>query len=90
MSAQPDELPGAEGGPAEAVARYLAGIAIFGGIVALFYYPGRIGPAAIVVALIAAGMASSTRRFAAIGMAVASLGWFFGMVIAVFLERPIF
>jgi hypothetical protein len=90
VSAQPDELPEAGSSVADNVARYLSAIAIFGGIVALFYYPGRIGPAAIVVALIAAGMATSSRRFAGIGMLVASLGWFFGMVIAVMLERPIF
>jgi hypothetical protein len=90
VSAQPEELPGARSRVSDNVARYLAAFGIFGGIVALFYYPGRIGPAAIVIALIAAGMASSTRRFAAIGMICASLGWFAGMVIAVLLERPIF
>ena len=31
------------------VGPYLAAAAIFGGVVALFYYPGRIGPAAIVL-----------------------------------------
>ena len=90
MSAQPDELPRRRGGAGRGRRPLPRRDRDLRGIVALFLYPGRIGPAAIVVALIAAGMASSTRRFAAIGMAVASLGWFFGMVIAVFLERPIF
>jgi hypothetical protein len=74
----------------EVVADYLAGLAIFAGIVSLFYYPGRIGPAAIVIALIAAGMGTTVRRFAGIAMLVASLGWFFGMIVAVYLDRPLF
>jgi hypothetical protein len=74
------------------VAGYLAAVAIFGGITALFYYPGRTGTSAIVIALVAAGIGSGSanRRFLAIGMLVASLGWFFGMLIAVLLDRPLF
>ena len=90
MSAQPGEVAVPGEGAAQSVARYLAAAAIFGGIVALFYYPGRIGPASIVIALVAAGMGSSIRRFAGIAMLVASLGWFFGMLIAIFLGRPLF
>ena len=90
MSAQTEEAPDARGRPSQVAAGYLAATAIFAGLVALFYYPGRIGPAAIVIALIAAGMGSSVKRFAAIAMVVASLGWLFGMLIAVFLERPLF
>ena len=89
MSVQPEELPGARARPSQVVAAYLAAAAIFGGIVALFYYPGRIGTASIVIALVAAGM-GGPRRFTGLGMAVASLGWFFGMLIAVFLDRPMF
>ncbi|MFN8187248.1 MAG: hypothetical protein U0R69_09215 [Gaiellales bacterium] len=69
---------------------YLSAVAVFGGLVALFYYPGRVGTSAIVIGLIAAGIGSTSRRFTAIGVLVAGLGWFFGMVIAVALERPIF
>jgi hypothetical protein len=90
VSVQPDELAQAGRDAWQVVAGYLAATAIFGGIVALFYYPGRIGPAAIVVGLIAAGIGSSMRRFTGIAVAVAGLGWFFGMIIAIFLDRPIF
>jgi hypothetical protein len=90
VSAQPEELAATGRQAWQIVAGYLAAAAIFGGIVALFYYPGRIGPAAIVVALVAAGIGSSLRRFTAIAVAVASLGWFFGMIIAIFLDRPLF
>ena len=89
MSAQPEELPGDRTRPLEAVAGFLSAAAIFAGIVALFYYPGRIGPAAIVISLVAAGM-SPTKRFSGLAVAVAALGWFFGMIIAVFLDRPLF
>lgn len=72
------------------VAGYLAAAALFGGLVSLFYYPGRIGPASIVVSLVAAGMGTSVRRFAGLAFAVAAFGWLFGMIIAVLLGRPIF
>ena len=90
MSAQPEELKAARSTPSQVVAGYLAAIAIFGGIVSLFYYPGRIGPASIVIALVAAGLGWSISRFVGLAMAVASVGWFFGMIIAILLDRPIF
>jgi hypothetical protein len=76
--------------PSQIVASYLATAALFGGLVSLFYYPGRIGPAAVVIALIASGMGGSVRRFTGMAFAVAALGWLFGMIIAVVLNRPIF
>jgi len=72
------------------IAGYLAAAALFAGLVALFYYPGRIGPAAIVISLIAAGMGSSIKRFAGIAFAVAAFGWLFGTIIAVLTNRPLF
>ena len=56
----------------------------------MFYYPGRIGLAAIVISLVAAGIGGTNRRFLGLGVLVASLGWFFGMIIAVALDRPLF
>ena len=44
----------------------------------------------ITVVRFAAGIGSTCRRLTAIGVLVAGLGWFFGMLIAVALERPIF
>ncbi len=74
----------------EIIAGYLAAIAIFGGLVALFYYPGRTGLAAIFVSLVAAGIGGTNRRFLGLGVLVACLGWFFGMIIAVALDQPLF
>jgi hypothetical protein len=56
----------------------------------LVWYPGRIGPGAILVALVAAAMGGPHRRLAAAALVVATACWFAGMVIAVVLERPIF
>jgi hypothetical protein len=74
----------------QVVAGYMAAAAIFGGIVSLFYYPGRLGPASIVIAVIAAAMGSSIRRFTGFAFAVASVGWLAGMVVAVMLDRQLF
>jgi hypothetical protein len=75
--------------PSQAVAGYLAAAAIFAGLAALVYYPARIGPGAIVVALVAAGIGGSIKRLTALGVIVAACGFLFGMIIAVVLERPI-
>jgi hypothetical protein len=72
------------------VAGFLAAAALFAGLVAIVYYPGRIGPGAILVALIAAAMGGFQSRLAAMALVVATAGWFLGMIVAVLLERPIF
>ena len=72
------------------VAGFLAAAALFAGLVAIVYYPGRVGPGAILVALIAAAMGGFQSRLAAIAVAVATAGWFVGMIVAIVLERPIF
>jgi hypothetical protein len=72
------------------VAGFLAAAAIFAGLIAIVYYPGRVGPGAILVALIAAAMGGFQSRLAAIAVTVATAGWFLGMVVAIVLERPIF
>jgi hypothetical protein len=86
-----ESRPSARREPAShVVAGFLAAAAIFAGIVAIVYYPGRVGPGAILVALIAAAMGGFQSRLAAIAVAVATGGWFLGMVLAIVLERPIF
>ena len=52
--------------------------------------PVRIGVAAVVLALIAAGIGGRHRRLAAIACVVAAAGWVLGMVVAVITERPLF
>ena len=60
------------------------------GCVALVYYPGRVGPAAMFVALLAAAMGGFQSRFAAWALVAVTASWFLGMVLAVIFERPIF
>jgi hypothetical protein len=72
------------------VAGLMAAAALFAGVLAIGFYPGRIGPGAILVALVAATMGGPHRRLADLALAVATLSWLIGMIVAVLLERPIF
>ena len=74
----------------EYVAGFLAAAAIFAGIVAIVYYPGRVGAGAILVALVAAAMGGFQSRLATFAVGVATLGWLAGMIVAVAFERPVF
>jgi hypothetical protein len=52
--------------------------------------PIRIGVAAVVLALIAAGIGGRHSRLAAIAVAITGFSWALGMVIAVLTQRPVF
>jgi len=78
------------GSTADTIAGYLAAFAILAGVLGLVYYPGRVGPAAMLVALIACAMATGQRRLAAAALIIVTLCWVAGMILAVALERPIF
>lgn len=52
--------------------------------------PIRIGVAAVILALVAAGIGERHRRLAAIAVGVAGACWFAGMIIAVVTQRPLF
>ena len=52
--------------------------------------PVRIGIAAVVLALVAAGIGGRHRKLAAAATVIAGAGWVLGMVIAVVTERPLF
>ncbi|HET9213186.1 MAG TPA: hypothetical protein VFN93_00410 [Gaiellaceae bacterium] len=89
MSARESELRGRPTATA-LVADFLATFAIVGGVVALVYYPGRLGTGAVFVALFAAAIGDHRRPLVPVALAVATTCWFLGMVIAVVLDRPIF
>lgn len=74
----------------EAVAEFLATFAIFAGLVSIVYYPGRLGIAALFVAVFAATLGGTERRLVPVAVAVTTLSWFVGMVLAIALDRPIF
>ncbi len=52
--------------------------------------PIRIGVAAVILALVSAGIGGRHRRLAAIAVGVAGACWALGMVIAVLTRRPLF
>jgi hypothetical protein len=84
------EVPAGRASWPRVVGNYLSAFAIFGGLAALVYYPGRIGPGAIVIALVGAGFGSTVRGLSLAGLGIAAGGFTLGMIIAVVLERPIF
>ncbi len=75
---------------ADTVAGFLAVLALVAGVLAIFWYPGRLGPAALLVALIAAAIGGSQRRLVGISVAIVTLCWFVGMVFSVVADRAIF
>jgi hypothetical protein len=79
-----------EAAPAHYIAGFLSAIAIFAGFVAVVYYPGRVGAAAIFVALVAAAMGGFQSRLATWAVGIATVGWITGMVVSVAFERPVF
>jgi hypothetical protein len=75
---------------ADTVAGFLAALALFAGLLALVWYPGRVGTAALLVGLVGVGMARANARFAAAALALATLCWLVGMTIAILVDRPVF
>lgn len=58
--------------------------------IALARTPGLLAPAAILVALVAVRMTEAHRTLAAVAVAVSGLAFFFGMVIAIATDSPLF
>jgi hypothetical protein len=52
--------------------------------------PIRIGDAAVILALVAAGIGGRHRRLAALAVGIAGASWVAGMIIAVVTRRPVF
>lgn len=74
----------------DTVAAYLATFVHFASPVALVYYPGRIGPATMLVALIAAAITTGPNRLVGSAVLASTFWWTAGMIVAIALERPIF
>ena len=52
--------------------------------------PVRIGVAAVILALVAAGIGGRHRRLAAVAVGLSGACWVLGMLIAVLTQRPLF
>jgi hypothetical protein len=76
--------------PAQLAADFLATLAIFAGLAALVYYPGRLGTGAVFIALLAVVIGDTRRRLVPVALAVTTACWFLGMALAVVLDQPIF
>jgi hypothetical protein len=77
--------------PAEIVAGFLASASIFMSFVGLAYRPLRLIPLALLLAFVAAAMASGRSvRLAAAAAGIGALCFAAGMAIAVLAEHPLF
>ena len=74
----------------ERVAGFLCAFSFALSGVALVRHPGLLAPAAIVVALVATRMTEAHRTLAAIAVLVSGLAFFFGMVIAISTDTPLY
>ncbi len=75
---------------ADAVAGFLAAAALVAGLFSIVYRPARIGPAALIVALIAVGIGGRNEKLSAWAVATVTVGWVLGMIVAVLTENPIY
>lgn len=75
---------------AERVAGFLCAFSFALSGIALVRTPGLLGPAAIAVALVASRMTTAHRTLAAAAVAVSGLAFFFGMVVAITTETPLY
>jgi len=75
--------------PADLVSGYLSAIAIFVSIIAVAWHPLRLSPLAMLLALVATGMAGRKRTLTFAAVVIAAVCFFFGMTVAVVTSRPL-
>jgi hypothetical protein len=75
---------------ADTVAGFLAALAFLGAALSLVWHPGRVGSAAILIALVAAALADANSRLAAWAVGVSTACWLAGMTLAVIVDRAVF
>jgi hypothetical protein len=75
---------------ADAIAGLLAALAIFISLISLAYRPGRLVPAALLMALLATAIGGRHQRLAALAVAVGAVCFVVGMVLAVLTDNPLY
>jgi hypothetical protein len=75
---------------ADTVSGFLCAFAFALSAIAFVQRPGLLAPVAILVALVAVRMTQAHRTLAAVAVAVAGLAFFFGMIVAIVTEKPIY
>ena len=75
---------------ADAIAGLLASLAIFISLISLAYRPGRLVPAALLMALLATAIGGRHQRLAALAVAVGAVCFVVGMALAVLTDNPLY
>lgn len=75
---------------ADAIAGLLAALAIFVSLISLAYRPGRLVPAALLMALLATAIGGRHQRLAALAIAVGAICFVVGMALAVLTDNPLY
>jgi hypothetical protein len=88
MSTQPQ--PVTQDRPSDAIAGFLASVALFASLIGIAYRPVRLIPFALLLALIATAMGGRHQRLAAAALAVGAVCFVVGMALAVITNNPIF
>lgn len=77
-------------GRGDVVAGFLCAFSFALSGLAVVHNPGLLAPASIVVALVAVRMSDARRVLAAWALAIAGAAFFFGMIVAVATDTPLF
>lgn len=75
---------------ADTIAGFLCAFSLALSGIAVVRDPGLLAPAAIIVAIVATRMTQAHRTLAAVSVAVAGLAFFFGMLVAIATDNPLF
>jgi hypothetical protein len=81
--------PAAESRPAYTVAGFLSAMAIFAALIGLAWHPLRLIGPAIILSMVAAGMAPRGNRLAFSAVMVSTACFFLGLMISVVVNRPL-
>jgi hypothetical protein len=82
--------PPSTASPAELVSGFLAVISIAGSFLAIFWNPLRVSPFAVLIALVAVGMAPRAARLPLLAVAIGALCFMIGMTIAATTNNPLY
>jgi len=83
-------VPHTESRHGDAIAGLLASLSIFASLIGLAYRPGRLVPAALVLALLATAMGGRHSRLAAFAIVVGAVCFVVGMALAVLTDNPLY
>jgi len=83
-------LPQRRDRPAEGIAGLLASLAIFASLIGVAYRPGRLIPAALLLALLATAIGGRHSRLASLAILVGGVCFVVGMAIAVITNHPLY